>query len=243
MSDSLCELLEWDSAFFGVRIGRVKKTRLTASEMQEVLRWCHEHQLRCLYFRCASDHDESVALAESNQFHLVDIRVELAWRGGSLKDLEDLGDGSIAVRLCRDSDVAGLAKIAENAYDGTRFYYDHHWSRAQVQALYREWIVKSCGGFATAVWVAEQADKLIGYISCHLELASSGRIGLTGVCNDKQGEGIGQKLVKAALTYFVQQGVEQVYVVTQARNISAQQLYQKCGFRSHAVALWYHKWF
>ncbi len=243
MLDYLCELLEWDSAFFGMRIGRVKQNRLTPSEMSQVMDWCRDNQVRCLYFLCAPDHDESVGLAESYHFHLIDIRVELVWRVESLNELDDHGDGSITVRLCRDSDVATLSKIAESVYDGTRFHYDNHWSRVQVQALYREWIVKSCRGFANAVWVALQGEKVSGYISCHLESPSVGRIGLTGVANDMQSEGIGQKLVKAALTYFAEQGVERVYVVTQGRNLSAQRLYQKCGFRSHALALWYHRWF
>jgi dTDP-4-amino-4,6-dideoxy-D-galactose acyltransferase len=243
MSDSLCELLEWDSAFFGIRIGRVKQNHLTASEMTHVMAWCHQNRVRCLYFLCAPDRDESVTLAESHEFHLVDIRVELEWQAASLRELDDHPDGSITLRTCRDGDLATLSAIAESLYDGTRFAYDQHWSRAQIQALYREWITKSCNGFANTVWVALRDDKLRGYVSCHLEPPSSGRIGLMGVASDLQNEGIGRKLVMKALHYFAEQGVEQVYVVTQGRNISAQRLYEKCGFRSHSLGLWYHRWF
>jgi hypothetical protein len=31
-------------------------------------------------------------------------------------------------------------------------------------------------------------------------------------------------------------------VVTQARNVPAQRLYQKCGFITRSVELWFHRW-
>ena len=32
-------------------------------------------------------------------------------------------------------------------------------------------------------------------------------------------------------------------VVTQGRNIAGQRLYQRCGFLTRSVELWYHKWY
>jgi hypothetical protein len=34
-----------------------------------------------------------------------------------------------------------------------------------------------------------------------------------------------------------------VKTVTQGRNIPAQRTYQRCGFQTAAVQLWYHRWF
>jgi dTDP-4-amino-4,6-dideoxy-D-galactose acyltransferase len=50
-------------------------------------------------------------------------------------------------------------------------------------------------------------------------------------------------VVRAAQAFFLAQGVTEVTVVTQGRNIEAQRLYQKCGFLSRAIYYWYHKWF
>lgn len=243
MLSPLCEFLEWDSAFFGIRVGRVTTNRLTTLDMPRVLDWCREQQVRCLYFLCAPDHDESVQLAESHQFHLVDIRVELAWQLADKLESELWNGGLDIVRPYRSEDRPDLLKIAETAYYDTRFYYDHNFTHEQASALYREWIAKSCDGFADAVLVASRDDGIGGFVTCHVDSPQRGRIGLVGVRNDLQGRGIGWLLVKAAQTYFVRHGVNEVHVVTQGRNIAAQRLYQKCGFRSYALYLWYHKWF
>jgi dTDP-4-amino-4,6-dideoxy-D-galactose acyltransferase len=50
-------------------------------------------------------------------------------------------------------------------------------------------------------------------------------------------------LVDQALAWFAQQKVTRVQVVTQGRNILAQRMYQRSGFVTHTVKLWYHRWF
>jgi ribosomal protein S18 acetylase RimI-like enzyme len=42
--------------------------------------------------------------------------------------------------------------------------------------------------------------------------------------------------------WFSEEGVEVVSVVTQARNVRAQRLYQRYGFTTRSVKLWFHRW-
>jgi ribosomal protein S18 acetylase RimI-like enzyme len=102
-----------------------------------------------------------------------------------------------------------------------------------------------CQGRAQQVLVARAANHHpIGFISCHLLPASSqGHIGLVGVSSEASGKGIGRALVLAALEWFAVHHANEVKVVTQASNISAQRLYQRCGFLSAEVQIWYHKWY
>jgi RimJ/RimL family protein N-acetyltransferase len=240
-SSVLCRQLEWDTEFFGVRIGRVEITRLTADLVSEVLDWARRHQLQCLYFLCDPDHDESVGIAEANGFHLVDIRMVLA------KGLEGMiphqSKPLVQIRPFHSEDLPGLQQIASSIYGYTRFYYDKHFDRQRVSEMYREWITKSCYGYADAVLVARNEEIVAGYITCHLDSPQRGRIGLVGVDENMRGVGVGIALVHSALEYFSRRGVSRVEVATQGRNFSAQRLYQRAGFQTQSLHLWYHKWF
>jgi ribosomal protein S18 acetylase RimI-like enzyme len=124
----------------------------------------------------------------------------------------------------------------------TRFYYDGHFSQRECDTLYETWIERSCNGYTDAVLVAERDRQPAGYITCDLH-GDYGQIGLLGVGEAWQGQGIGQALIDAALHWFGERGIERVQVVTQGRNHRAQRAYQRRGFVSSEVQLWYHRWF
>lgn len=238
MMNAPCKLLNWDSEFFGARIAQVEGGRLNDATINRVLQWSRDQQIACLYLLCASDDDESVRVAEQNQFHLVDIRVELSWRVQKIDN-----DSAGAARLFQQSDLPELQRIAADSYELSRFYFDRRFDRTQCSALYREWITKSCDGYANAVFVSRNRDSVGGFITCHLDSPERGRIGLVGVSEDARGAGTGRALVETAQRYFFDKGASDVFVVTQGRNIAAQRLYQANGFRTHSVRLWYHRWF
>jgi dTDP-4-amino-4,6-dideoxy-D-galactose acyltransferase len=238
-SEQLCELLEWDSGFFGLRIARVAGGRLDRERAADVMAWCGEQRINCLYFLCAPDDDESVTTAETQGFHLVDVRIELNWRVQAPSN-----ETPTEVRPVHESDLPALQQIAETAYGDTRFFYDRHFGREPAVALYRQWVAKSVRDEATAVLVIPHQGAVGGFITCQVSARPLvGRIGLVGVRADARGSGLGQKLLQAARHYFHQRRAHEVFVTTQGRNLAAQRLYQAQGFRTCAVNLWYHKWF
>ena len=103
--------------------------------------------------------------------------------------------------------------------------------------------LKSCRGDAAVVFVAEGAGQPVGYLSCHLPEPQPGPDGLLAVSAAAQGRGLGHRLLQPPCTGSPRQGAGQVAVVTQGRNIPAQRLYQRYGFRTQSVQLWYHRWF
>jgi dTDP-4-amino-4,6-dideoxy-D-galactose acyltransferase len=237
-TEATYKMLDWDTEFFGVRIAKIEGAHLTDEIVAQALQWSLDHKVACLYFLCASDDDRSVGIAEQNGFHLVDVRMELSWRAQTAPS-----GSETEVRRFQPSDLPRLQEIASGAYELTRFYYDRHFPPAKSSALYREWITKSCNGYADAVFVALHRDVVEGFVTCHLEALRRGRIGLVGVNGAARGAGMGQAMIKNAQRYFLDQGVDEVLVVTQGRNIAAQQLYQGNGFRARSMQLWYHKWF
>jgi dTDP-4-amino-4,6-dideoxy-D-galactose acyltransferase len=108
--------------------------------------------------------------------------------------------------------------------------------------LYGAWIEKSCRGYAQAVLVAERDAKPAGYVTCHWQ-GTTGQIGLIAVAEWARGVGIGGNLVDAAVHTFEKAGASHTTVVTQGRNLASQRLYQKRGFITKSVELWYHLWF
>jgi dTDP-4-amino-4,6-dideoxy-D-galactose acyltransferase len=239
MPDSICEELTWDSSFFGLRVARLKPSRLTAGDLSEALQWCTLHEINCLYFLADPDHRETARLAEDAGFQLVDIRVTLTHSAGSDEDGETPDQ---RIRLFRDSDLEPLKAIARVSHRDSRFFFDESFRKERAEALYETWIERSCGGWASAVFVAELNGLACGYCSCHLD-DGAGRIGLIALAPHAQGQSLGSHLVAAAMSYFRKQGIAKVSVATQGRNVRAQRLYQHCGFATDSMMLWYHKWF
>lgn len=228
--------LQWDSDFFERRIARVSGSTLDEESATNILTWCEAEQVDCVYLLAEADHARTVQLAEAHEFGFMDIRLTLErkapWRSKP----------SNSIRPFVASDIPALKAIASISHRDTRFYYDPHFPDERCDQLYETWIENSCKGFADQVLVAVHEDQPVGYITCHLH-ESTGDIGLIAVSTSAQGRGYGTQLIEAALDWFAQQRVTSVSVVTQGRNVPAQRLYQKCGFLTKSLQLWYHRWF
>lgn len=236
----VAELLEWDSAFFGRRIGRATVHRLDGPTAAELLEWCQSSHIDCLYFLADADDAATTRVAEQIDFRLVDIRVTLqVWLKPPYLSPPDTGP---VIGLAQPADLPALQQIAADGHRDTRFYFDGNFPVERCDDLYRTWMRRSCEGYADAVLVARDHAQVAGYITCHRDAGESGHIGLVGVGNDFRGQGIGSALVRASLSWFADQGRPQVQVVTQGRNVTAQRLYQQQGFRTSAIQLWYHYW-
>jgi dTDP-4-amino-4,6-dideoxy-D-galactose acyltransferase len=232
MTTPCCEVLAWDSEFFGCRIGRLEGGRLDRGLLAEVDAWCRAEAIDCLYFLAGAGDPATAALAEEAGFRLVDLRVTLE---GAVTPRE----GSNAeIRLSRPADIPVLRRIAAASHHDSRFYADPHFDRGRCGELYATWIEKSCHGEAAAVvLVAEHAGEPAGYISC-----LGTEIGLLAVDAATQGRGLGGALVGAALHRLAERGASRVRVVTQGRNARAQRIYQAHGLLTQSIGLWFHRW-
>jgi dTDP-4-amino-4,6-dideoxy-D-galactose acyltransferase len=238
MDSSLCHLLPWDTRFFGFNIARLLPCRVSEESLAEALEWCSLHQVHCLYFLADFDHRETLRLVEAAGFSLVDLRVTLA------RDLSTAADQAppvAAIRPFEEDDLPALKAIARRSHRDSRFFFDGRFPEDRCEDLFETWIERSCSGWAQAVFVAEVDGAASGYCACHLDDRGVGSIGLIAIADSAQGRGLGTGLVGAALSFFTKQGATRAQVVTQARNVPAQRLYQKMGFLTDSIQLWYHK--
>lgn len=232
----------WDTDFFGVNIARFYPLRINESLVKYVFKKCEEDRIKCLYYLSNCHDTESVRIAEKYGFHFVDIKLtfHIDLRKTQPKEIVSK---DIKIVDSRDKDIVPLAEIARDSYPLSRYYFDSHFPTNLCSKFYTTWIIKSCHGFVSKVFVAEMDNKTVGFITCDLFGLDLGRIFLVGVDKSVRGRGIGVILVNYALRWFESKGVIFVEVVTQGRNYSAQNLYQKCGFRTLKTELWYHRWF
>jgi dTDP-4-amino-4,6-dideoxy-D-galactose acyltransferase len=233
---SPCDYLEWDSNFFGRRIGRVHG-RFSPGDIGCILEWCEIERIDCLYLLAASDDAQAVAVAEKHGFQLVDIRITFE---AALEPISKEAGGTL--RLARPSDLELLKQIARSSFRDSRFYYDPGFEKTRCDDLFATWIEKSCKLGADFVLVAEEEEQPAGFVTCHAGPGETGSIGLIAVGAAHQGRGLGRQLVTSALQALHARGLRFATVVTQGRNIRSQRLYQKCGFLSRSVELWYHRW-
>jgi dTDP-4-amino-4,6-dideoxy-D-galactose acyltransferase len=133
--------------------------------------------------------------------------------------------------------------MAGRIHQDSRFFFDPHFPRPRSRALFETWIEKSCADAEGKVFIAEFQGKPMGYIACRRVNSQTGQIDLVGVDGPAQGQGLGGRLVKAALSWFSTGHINQAFVVTQGRNLPAQRVYQKCGFVTQSMQLWHHRWF
>lgn len=243
--EQLCAILDWDTQFFGFRIARFFGDTLTHELVTEIDDWCQHHGVRCLYFLARADDPNTTILAEDCGYRFVDVRITFQYQvAGELPEHKILGLSSARIRDAKPEDVDSLAAIARASFHDTRFYFDPNFPSDIADSLYETWIRNSCADYADAVLVADQEGEPVGLITCHRkDNADRGMIGLVGVHPSQRGMGLGKYLIQEAVAWFLSNGVDTVQVVTQGRNVAAHRLYQRSGFLTQNVQLWYHKWY
>jgi dTDP-4-amino-4,6-dideoxy-D-galactose acyltransferase len=236
-----CRFLDWDSQFFGLRIGRLEGNRLSPNEVPAVTRWCAEEQIDCLYFLADSRDPETIETTEAAGFGLKDLRMTYEWKSslGALGIRPQIGE-RVAVRAFHEADLAALVPIARTAHTDSRFFFDRRFDRAAAALLYETWLRNACTG--AHVLVGEAGGIPAGYLSCELSGDGEGQIGLVAVAPQFHGQGLGRAMIEAALRWFSERGATSIRVVTQGRNVAAHRFYQSAGFLTKGLESWHHRW-
>jgi len=232
-----CQILPWDSEFFGLPIARLTADRLTPELAGAVDAWCHTRGIRCLYFLASSEDSQTGEIAESHGYHLADIRMTF--------ECQPLAHtGTPTGRLALPEDLEGLCALARANSGDSRFAFDKGFPEDASARLYYRWMERSClGEMASAVFVLGNPGIPLGYVTCELDQEGDGKIGLLGLAPEARGRGLAQGLLAQAIAWFQSKECQRVSVITQGRNLPAQRLYQRAGFLTSDVQLWYHKWF
>jgi len=239
--ESPAKYLEWDSAFFQKRIGRVSSSNMNDQKADSVDDWARDNHIDCVYYLADGLELTFARAAESHNYHLMDLRVtfNIDLRYTKIESLKDT-----KIRPAVHGDIEELKRMAGEFHEISRFFADDHFERAKCRELYELWIERDFKEANRFLWVCEEQGQIAGYTSATIDLRDKkAQIGLVGVNPQYRGQGIGLHLQLEVLCQLRKLGINNVEVVTQGRNIKAQNLYQKSGFRLQSIDLWYHKWY
>jgi len=236
--DPCFRFLNWDSAHFGLRIGRVLPVRFDTELSRQALMWAREFSIDCMYLLLAAEDAAAIRTAAGCGWRMVDIRVTLG--------APAVGDGEhdSHIRTAKLEDIPALRRIAAQSHKDSRFYADGNFPSAKCDDLFATWIERSVREreFAGLVLVPEtQSNQPAGYVTCSIT-DGQGRIGLVAVDEKARGMGWGTRLVAESIRWSARHGAERISVVTQGCNVAALRMYERCGFRVESVQLWFHWW-
>jgi GNAT superfamily N-acetyltransferase len=230
----------WDSAFFGLAVAEIVPDALSCESLGIAVADAREAAVDCLYLLVNADSQPAIRAAEANGFSLVDLRLTLECRAGAPRPSVPATSG---IRPARPGDVPRLKDLARASHRNTRFYRDARFDARRSDEMYAVWIERSVAGeLADAVWVVDADDAPRGYLTASRRAAAS-NIGLVAVDEAYRGRGFGDGLLSTVRDWTTAEGRAQVTVVTQGRNPGAVRFYERAGFCTNQVELWYHRWF
>ena len=194
-------LLEWDSRFLGLPVGRITDAVVSDSDLATALEDQRARGIALVYW--AASAEPGADLVRRYGGRLVDRKITWTCDLASL----DVEAGATAV----------------------------------VQP-YAPWMpTAALEDLADIVLVAREATRIAGVVTVG-EAGGDAAVGLLAVDAGARGRGHGQALVAAAQRWAHLGGNPTLRVVTQAANLPACRLYERCGFRVATIACFYHFW-
>lgn len=229
----MVECLQWDSDFFGLRIGRtdIASNKRWYKLQQEVITLRKQYDLIYVF----SDQELPT---ETNGMHLVDTKTIYA------KSIDSSTIMPATIERYQESvpndDLYRLALVS-GVY--SRFRLDNSLPSDSYERLYRCWIERSVdGAMADLVLVHCTDNQIDGMITMKIE-ADVAHIGLVSVDEGSQGRGVGTMLIRAVEAHLQSNTiVRHLKVATQWANKPACHLYEKNGFVVEEKTNIYHWW-
>jgi dTDP-4-amino-4,6-dideoxy-D-galactose acyltransferase len=233
VANGAVEHLDWDTAHFGMPIGRARKPD-SPERILAAVEAADRAGLRCLTALVDAGFTGSISAAEREGFRCYDVRTELD------RAVQADAAHKQGVRMADEDDMRALEPIARRRFTLSRFYADPNFPEGRVEALYAAWLRRGLSDDNRFVLTTSECD---GFVVCHVDSRSRvGTIELIAVAERSEGEGRGGRLVDAAEGEFGVKGLTRFRVITQGANLAAQRLYQGRGLRTAAVGLWLHRW-
>ena len=223
--------LQWDSNFFGLRIGKAEIYSVDDIENLQSMELELRSQYDLIYIFNYTNKKVDFAT-------LVDIKVDYA------KVVQPKEYNINVYSYENNSCTEQLYKLSLISGQYSRYNLDKKFPVGSYETLYRRWIEQSvCKNLADDVLVYTANSIECGMVTYRINKEeNTARIGLVAVDDAIQGKGIGSSLVSSLENLLNKQGIDKLYVSTQEDNMKACKWYDKNGFSIDSKVEIYHWW-
>jgi dTDP-4-amino-4,6-dideoxy-D-galactose acyltransferase len=226
----MIDALQWDSEFFGRKIGVLTGDLASPASVASDLASAEAEGFTYLICRPSVEDSEAVRTLERSGFYLTDVGV--TWSSDAETYLRKTAPAPAGIRMATIADVPQLSTEAMTLFRRSRFYSDPFFTIAEADRLHAAWLANSVSGQAAdAVLINPDA----GFVTCKLTKEGCGEVALIGVWEGSRGRGAGRDLMTAAVSWFLERRVPTVRVKTQVKNLRAMNFYHRLGFDLHAM--------
>ena len=225
--------LQWDSDFFGLRIGRADILSTEDSLFLAARREELKQQFELLYV-----FDPNNIGFNANGARLVDEKILYSKPCEPRKQYDDI------VFFKQVKPTEDLYRLALVSGGYSRFKLDERLPKGTYERLYTRWIENACPKEGTNKQILTHLDTnsiAKGMITIDYQ-GELGHIGLVAVDIDCQHQGIGGKIMSTLDGYLFDLGVKTLEVPTQKANADACHWYEKNGFTIQSRTQIYHWW-
>ncbi len=235
---SRIDLLEWDSDFFGVRIGRVSLDGAGPKELAGVDEEARDLGVQCLYGTLDASLASEVTtsyLAQRFGYRLVEVSQLFARPAGPYIPPKPT---TASVRRGTLDDVVHLESAFDALAPWSRYGADPRFGHDAARRMHRAWVERAAReADERLLAIAEDESGIIG-VSTNV-WSPTPRVDFMGVT--KPGSGAAQALMGALMDWAGDTRETQAGPCA-ARNIAVLRYVEGCGFRVSRVQYMFHRW-
>lgn len=229
------DIKEWESNHFGFTIADLSTTidEYDKSKIESII---NSYKIDLLQINVGLADIALIQMLESDGFIFADIRCEY-----SVKTINIPGNPA-EINIASSDDINQLIAISKNSIKYSR-YFNKFFNKENADCFYQIWIEKSVSAQFDDICLINREDDIINGFITLKKINNTGKIGLIAVSTQYQNIGVGSKLLTQGLTWLQKNNLDELSVVTQGVNITAQRFYQKNGFRLNSISCWLYKQF
>ncbi len=227
------EILNWDSDFFGYKIGRINISKKEIFIFSQFKKLSNDFKLIYVF---------SDKIIKNKHLKLVDQKVTLS------QELFDMNCPKLTDENIHsfNKDIHCYRQLKELVLTSgvySRFNVDGGFNNNEYEKLYHEWIKNLIEDKKTIdIIIYVENDEILGFTTIKGIDDNLADIGLVAVSQKARGKGVGTKLINNSKRIAFANGFDFIQVVTQKNNLPAIKLYEKCNFKSQKLIYIYHFW-